>query len=394
MTTAGPTTAELDDAYDYSDPDLIGYQDRLRHLRDTKGVARLRLGKATGLMLLRYADVRDGFLDHKRFSKSRALREVTFAMMGPNIQGYDGEEHRIKRGLVSRAFRPRTVRDFVQPLLRPIAEELVDELAPLGSTDLMATFAKRYPLRVITRMLGIAREDEEQLAGWAHAMLRAMTNPDAARQANAEFTRYVRPLVERRRIDPADDLLSTIVTEQVEGQRLDDDEVFGFLRLLFPAGVDTVWLTLGSLMVAVLEHPEVHDVLRDSGEARARAIEETLRWESATGTEGRVTLEDVVCSGVEIPAGTLIWMSPAVANRDPAQFVDPDRWDMDRPLDEHLGFGLGSHFCLGAYLARAELDIALEVLLRRLPNLRMVERPPIQGTTLRGPKRLDLAWSV
>lgn len=391
---AEPTSAELDDEYDYSDPETVGYQDRLKHLRDTKGVARLRLGATTGQMLLRYDDVQAAFSDHHRFSKSLALREVTFAMMGPNIQGYDGEEHRIKRGLVSRAFRPRTVKNLIEPLLRPTAEELADELYPLGSTDLMATFAKRYPLRVITQMLGIPREDEEQMAGWAHAMLRGMTNPAGARQANEDFTNYVRPLVERRRNDPADDLLSTIVTEEIEGQRLDDDEVFGFLRLLFPAGVDTVWLTLGSMMIAVLEHPELHQRLLDNEADRARAIEETLRWESATGTEGRVTTEDVVCCGVEIAAGQLIYMSPAVANRDPLAFEDPDRWDIDRPFKQHVGFGLGSHFCLGAYLARTELSIALEVLLRRLRNLRMVERPPVLGTTLRGPRHLRVTWDV
>src|SRR4029077_18467574 len=109
-------------------------------------VARLRLGSITAYTLLRFADVKNAFFDNTRYSKSLALREVTFATMGPNIQGYDGEEHRIKRGLVSRAFRPRTVRECVEPLLRPIAEELVAELAPLGATDLMTTFAKRYPL--------------------------------------------------------------------------------------------------------------------------------------------------------------------------------------------------------------------------------------------------------
>jgi cytochrome P450 len=385
---------KLDDDYNYADPNLIDYQGRLAHLRDTKGVARLRLGTNTGYMLLRFNDVKNGFMDNKRFSKSLALRPATFPVIGPNLMGYDGEEHRIKRSLVSGAFWPRAIRNAIEPLLRPVAEALVEEIAPLGSTDLMTSFAKRYPLRIITRMLGIPREDEDQMASWAHAMLRTLTDPGTARRANDEFTRYILPLVEKRRADPADDLLSTIVTAQVEGKHLDDDEVYGFLRLLFPAGVDTVWLTLGSLMVAVLEHPEVHKRLLDSEEDRARAVEETLRWESATGTEGRTTIEAVVCSGVEIPAGELIWMSPAVANRDPLKFEDPNRWNLDRPSAQHVGFGLGSHVCLGAHLARAELSIGLDVLLRRLPNLRMIERPPIRGTTLRGPQQLHLAWTA
>lgn len=393
MEAIGPSLAELDDDLDYGDPELTGYQDRLAALRDQKGVARIRVGSTPGYALLRYADVKAAFLDHERFSKSLALRPATFPFMGPNIQGYDGEEHRIKRGLVSAAFRPRTVRSYIQPILRPLAEELVAELAPPGEADLMDTFAKKYPLRIITTLLGVPREDEAKMAAWAYAMLRMKREPEAARRANAAFTEYVEPLVEKARARPGDDLLSTIVTEEVDGQRLGDDEVNGFLRLLFPAGVDTTWLTFGTLMIAVLEHPETRQRLLESEEERGWAIEETLRWESTTGTEGRLTTEDVVVCGVRIPAGAQVFLSVPVANRDPAEFQDPDSWRLDR-RPQHVAFGLGSHFCLGKYLGRAELNIGLELLLRRLPNLRMVERPPIRGATLRGPRELRLAWDA
>jgi cytochrome P450 len=138
--------------------------------------------------------------------------------------------------------------------------------------------------------------------------------------------------------------------------------------------VDTTWLTLGSLMYAVLEHPEVHGRLLEDETERAWAVEETLRWESAVGTEPRVTIQDVVVSGVEIPAGELVRLCIPVANRDPAVFSDPDRWDLDRRPSNHIAFGLGRHFCLGAFLARGELQVALEVLLRLMrtcnPHLR------------------------
>ena len=197
-------------------PNLVDYQGRLARLRDAKGVARLRLGARTGFMLLRFDDVKNGFMDNKRFSKSLALRPVTFTVIGPNLMGYDGEEHRIKRCLVSGAFWPQTIRNAIEPLLRPVAESLVDEIAPLGSTNLMSSFAKRYPLPVIMRMLGIPREDEDQMASWAHAMLRTMTDPGSAQRANDEFTRYVVPLVRKRRVEPANDVLSTIVTAEVK----------------------------------------------------------------------------------------------------------------------------------------------------------------------------------
>src|SRR5262245_40124510 len=153
----------LDDDVDYNDPGLIGYQARLAPLRAAKGVARLRFGSSTGLVLLRYADVRNAFCDDVRFSKSKALRPITFPFMGPNLMGYDGHEHRVKRALVSRAFRRRAIPAYVERLFRPIAEELAQELAPLGQADLMTGFAKKYPLRITTRLLGIPRDDEDQM---------------------------------------------------------------------------------------------------------------------------------------------------------------------------------------------------------------------------------------
>src|SRR6185503_1388797 len=181
---------ELDDDLDYYDPELTGYQARLAPLRAAKGVVRLRFGASTGLVLLRYADVRNAFCDDVRFSKSKALRPITFQFMGPNLMGWDGAEHRLKRALVSRAFRRNTIPRYVAPLLRPIAEELVDDLAPLGEADLMAGFAKKYPLRITTRLLGIPRDDEDQMAGWAVKMLDMAGDAEGAARAHAAFTEY------------------------------------------------------------------------------------------------------------------------------------------------------------------------------------------------------------
>src|SRR5262245_48642826 len=182
---------ELDDDADYNDPNLTGYQTRLASLREEKGVVRLRFGSTTARVLLRHADVENAFRDHGRYSKSEAIRPATFPFMGPNIQGYDGREHTVKRALVSPTFRRSMIPRYVEPLLRPTAEELADELLPRGETDLMATFAKKYPMRIITQLLGIPRDDEEKMAGWAKAMLNIHGDPDGAKRANAEFTEYV-----------------------------------------------------------------------------------------------------------------------------------------------------------------------------------------------------------
>jgi cytochrome P450 len=369
-------------------PDL---HERLAELRAKRGVALLRMGDEGVYTLLRYRDVEWAVRDELRFSKSEAFRPLTFPIMGPNIQGYDGDEHRRKRALVSRAFRRSAIPHYVEPILRPIAEGLVDGFAPRGTCDLVAEFTKQYPMRITNRLLGIPPDDEERMTRWAVALIGLDVGPHTF-QAKQEFTDYVRPLIDERRTHPGDDLLSTLVCEQVDGERLSDEEVLGFLRLLFPAGVDTTWLAMGSLLTAVASHPECHERLRTSEEERAWAVEETLRWESPVGLEPRMVLADVEVSGVKIPARTLIRLSLPAANRDPQEFPDPHRWDVERRPRTHLAFGLGRHFCLGAFLARAELSVGLEVILRRLRNLRLTEPPRMLGSVLRGPAQVHVRF--
>ncbi|MED5813646.1 cytochrome P450 [Mycolicibacterium sp. 050232] len=395
--TGSDTTAlpDADDAeMDLMSRDIPDFHDRLAPLRERKGVARLRMGGGTIMTLLRHADVAVAVRDDAHYSKSEAFRPTTFPFMGPNIQGYDGNEHVLKRALVSPAFRRAAVPSYVEPVMRPIAEELVTRIAANGAADLMSEFAKWYPMLITTRLLGIPPDDEQMLAAWALKMLDIVHDPEGVHQANAEFTTYITPLIEERRRHPSDDLISAIVTEEVEGQRLSEEEIIGFCRLLFPAGVDTTWLSLGSLIHAVLDHPQEHDRLRADRTERMWAVEETLRWQSPVALEPRVTLTDVEPSGVPIPAGQMVFLVIPSANRDPAVFQDPTQWDLDRRPSKHIAFGLGRHFCLGAHLARVEMEVALDVLLHRLPNLRLVAEPEIGGVVIRGPKELRVEWDA
>jgi cytochrome P450 len=384
--------APVDDDVDYDTEYIPDFHARLGSLRDEKGVVRLQFSASTGIVVLRHADAYEMLSDESRFSKSEAFRPLTFPFMGPNIQGYDGHEHTVKRALVSPAFRRIVIPTYVEPIFRPIAEELVTEFESLGTVDLMDAFAKKYPMRITNRLLGIPPDDEQQMAAWAIAMLDILGDPEGSLRANAQFAEYVKPLLEERRAHPGEDILSSLVTEEVEGQRLNEDEVLGFLRLLFPAGVDTTWLTLGSMMYAVMQHPELYERLLADETERSWAVEETLRWEAAVGIEPRLTLQDVTLSGVDIPAGELVRMCLPAANRDPLVFPHPDGWELDRRPTNHIAFGRGRHLCLGANLARGELATALEVLLRRLPNLRLLEEPRITGTVLRGPRSMRVAW--
>ena len=242
---------DIDDDVDFDDAGLKDFQERLGRLRANKGVVRLRYGPKTNLTLLRHVDVARGFRDEEHFSKAKSMRRLTFPFMGPHLVGFDGEEHTVKRALVTPTFKRTMIPRYIDPILRPVAEQLVDEIAAVGEADLMTTFARKYPLRVITQLLGLPVEDEDTMTAWVSGMFGMYRDPEGARRANAEFTDYVAPLIDDRRSHPGEDLLSAIANEEVDGQHLDDEEIFGFLRLLFPAGVDTTALTLGNVMFAV-----------------------------------------------------------------------------------------------------------------------------------------------
>jgi cytochrome P450 len=368
-------------------PVQIDVHGLLGPLREERGVIRAKMGDEITHVLLRYEDCRLAVRDETQFSKREAFVPLTFPVMGPNLMGYEGKEHSNLRGLVSPAFRRGFVPRYIDPILAPVAESLIDGFADRGEADLMVAFAKHYPMKVTTRLLGIPEGDEEQMARWAYLLLGYPVTDETFR-AKQEFTEYLLPLIDERRADPGEDLLSRLVTEEIEGKRLTEEEILGFLRLLFPAGVDTTWLGLGTLLLAVLTHPEVIGRVSDDADERAWAVEETLRWDTPIGMEPRVTTRDIEVAGRPIPGGELVRLCLPVANRDPAKFEDPDRWDLDRRPTNHIAFGLGAHFCLGAYLARAEMAVALEVLLRRLPSVRLVEEPHMVGLVLRGPDRL------
>jgi cytochrome P450 len=309
-----------------------------------------------------------------------------------------GDEHRINRALVSPAFRQRLMPGLVPPLLEPIAHELIDRFVHDGRADLVADFTSRYPFIVITRLLGLPRTSEDDIKRWALGMLDIQNRYDDAVQCSREFMQFVQPILEQRRTDPGDDLISTLATTEVEGQRLSDDEIFNFLRLLFPAGADTTYLGLGSTLHALLTNPDqMAIVLEDPAERCRWAGEEGIRLNPPTAWIPRVNPHDVVWHDIPIPAGAPMFLGIMAANRDPAVYPDPDRFDITRRPTTVMTFGFGLHFCLGAALARAELDVALRVILERLQNLRLVDDDGVRITgtihhLLRGPNRLPVTF--
>jgi cytochrome P450 len=397
MTIAMPT--ELDDDVDVILEDLPDVAATLHALRARKPALWARGFGQPALLLLSHELVNAAFRDEDTFPSADFYSHVVTDVLGRNLQCMRGEEHRINRALVSPAFRQRLMPTLVPPMLEPIAHELIDRVEANGHADLVADFTSRYPFIVITRMLGLPRHNEPEIKRWALGMLDIQNRYDDAVQCSREFMAFVEPILQERRTDPGDDLLSTLATTEVEGQRLSDEEIFNFLRLLFPAGADTTYLGLGSTLHSLLTNPDQLAIVQEDPATWCRpAGEEGIRLNPPTAWIPRVNPRDVVWHDIPIPAGAPMFLGIMAANRDPAAFPDPDRFDVRRQPKNVMTFGFGVHFCLGAALARAEIETALRVILERLPGLRLDDDPGVRisGTIhhlLRGPNRLPVRFS-
>jgi len=392
--------AELDEDFDYfanDPPDLV---DRLHRLRESRPAAWVRAWGQPALMLTSYELVDAAFRDEATFPSAAFYGTTVTDVLGRNIQCMEGEEHRRNRALVSPYFRAKNVKEVVPPLLEPVAHELIDRFEDRGETDLVASFTKLYPIKIILRLLGLPIESEDDVARWAIGMMDIQNNHAAAVQCSKDFVAFVDPILQRRRVEPETDLLSELATVEIEGERLSDEEIMNFLLLLFPAGADTTFLGLGSTLFGLLTHPDQLDFVRSSLDTECRwAAEEAIRWVPPVSLQPRRNPKDVVWRGVPIPAGATLIFATLAANRDPAAYDDPDRFDVRRSPKATLTFGRGPHFCLGAHLARAEMEVAVRVLLERLPRLRLVagdgEDARIAAgivPVFRGPNRLPVRF--
>jgi len=402
MTTTIARPEQLDDEADYAVDDLPDLVERLHRLRATHPAAWVRCFGEPAVMFTSYELVNDALRDEVTFPSAAFYGNVVTDVLGRNLQCMYGDEHRLNRALVSPAFRQRLMPGLVTPLLEPVAHELIDRFESRGSADLVADFTRRYPFTIILRLLGLPPAAEDDVQRWALGMLDIQLNYDHAVECSRQFMAFVEPFLEERRARPGEDLVSTLATTEVDGARLTNDEIFNFLRLLFPAGADTTYLGLGSTLFALLRDPaQLARVAADPATECRWAAEEGVRWEPPTGLLPRRNPSDTVWHGIPVPAGTPLIFAILAANRDPAVFPDPDRFDVARRPTGTLTFGLGVHFCLGAHLARAEMEVALRVLVERLPRLRLDDDEAERNGTrimktfvqfLRGPNNLPVRF--
>jgi cytochrome P450 len=380
---------------DFATDDVPELHTVLADLRERSAIAPVRYHGEVAYLITRFKDLQAAFSDDDSFPSWAAYRRHSGPVMGNTIQCMGGAEHRRNRSLVSTAFRPRLMKEFVETFLTPVAHELVDAFAEQGEADLVRDYTTRYAFTVITRLLDFPPTDFEQLKRWGDGLIDFPWNPEGALQASREFTAYLEPIIADRRRRPGEDLLSSLATVEVEGERLSDEEIYSFLRLLFPAGADTTYRALGSMLYAVLTHASVFDAVKKDVSVVPQVVHEALRWEGPTALLPRFAPKDVIWAGTSIPAGSEVLFGITSANRDREIFDSPDRFDPFRAEREFLSFGHGLHFCLGSHLARREMEVSLAVFAERLPDLEIVDPSEVRitGTVLRGPTSLPVRFT-
>lgn len=341
-----------------------------------------------------WADADAVLRDWQTYSAS-VNAERTGRFMGELILAMDGPEHRSYRNLVAPAFRASQLAQWEDTLVRPTINRLLGEILPKGRSDLVAEVTSKYPLQVICGILGVPLHDVDEFMGWAEGITNGSSNPELGMASSAAMRSYLEPIVEARRAEPTGDLVSDLVHAEIDGQRLTDEKIYGFLRLLLPAGAETTYRAMGSALLALLTVPGLLERVRTDRTLIPALIEETLRWETSVVQVSRVATRDVELGGCTIPAGAHLAVFNGSANHDEQRFSDPDTFDIDRPLRPHLGFGTGEHQCVGMHLARLELRVGLDEILDRLPNLRLDPSRPVPsvvGFAFRGPHELHVLF--
>jgi len=327
--------------------------------------------------LLKYHDVYTALRDHETFSSESPVA----GQFGPPlvlIQD-DPPRHTRFRRIVNKAFTLKRV-EALEPWITKIAYELLDDIDK-KETDMVDAFTVPLPMRVIARLMGIPEEDYATFKRWSDAFLSTVGADRNDRMQNVQdMVAYFGQMAAARRAQGADDLITALVEAEIEGESLQDWEILGFCILLLIAGNETTTNLLGNILNLLVDRPELWQQLRDDRSLVETVIEETLRYESPVQRLFRTATHDLEFSGVKITKGDRVTIFYGAANRDPEEFPNPDEFRLDRGLRNHVAFGMGIHYCLGAPLARAEARISLNAFLDRFPHITRGAAPALRQT--------------
>jgi cytochrome P450 len=369
--------------------------------------------RLNGWVVTRYEDVTAGLL-HKLLISRRRVESFSSRLdsTGQNrmaalhqhlekwIGNMDPPDHTRLRALVNKAFTPRMVQELAHSI-ESIAGRLLDAAQAKGEMEFVRDFAYPLPVTVIATMLGMPAEDQDRFIGWADH-LTAYTGSgtasldlgEAAQRSVGDLTAYFRAIAAERRIEPRNDLISSLVSLEEEGDRVSEQELISMCAFLLVAGHETTMGLLSNGLHALLQNPGECRMLRSEPELMKSAVEELLRYDSPIQHQTRVAAEPLTISGTRIAGGQRVLLMLGAANRDPAQFPEPDSLQIAREPNRHVAFGLGIHYCLGAPLARLEAQIAFREILRRFSHLRLEEQSVCWRvhTSNRNPVSMKVAW--
>jgi cytochrome P450 len=360
-------------------------------------------------LLTRYRDVHTVLRDN-RFSVDRLsaplirnnlerlpgfIRQSAVGMRSMLVM--DPPDHTRVRKLVNKAFTPRRIAEL-RPRIEALVAEELDQISKSDAFDLIHDMAEPLPAIVIAELLGVPADDHRRFRNWSSALISGIAaRSDAERsvgtEAAAKIMGYLSDVIAERRKEPRDDLISAMIQAQEERDVLSDSELLATCNLILLAGHETTTNLIGNGMLALLREPEQLERLRAEPERIETAVEELLRYDGPVQATIRVATEDIDLDGNSIPKGAVLLVSIGAANRDPEVFEEPDRLDIARDPNPHIGFGFATHFCMGAPLARLEAQLAIGTLIQRFPELRLLDAAPEYrpNPVLRGLKQLNLA---
>ncbi|MGE2734195.1 cytochrome P450 [Mycolicibacterium vaccae] len=334
------------------------------------------------------------FTDNVTFS-TRCYEDVVRPLQGPTILEMQEPEHAVYRKLHEFAFARSSMKRWDTELVGPLVDQTIARFRNAKRADLVDAVFMPVPVRVIAALLGLPQSDVLQFHRLAIDLLGFRADMDRAMRASAEMKEYFVGILADRRADPEDDMVSILAAAEVNGVKMSDEQIYGFMRNLLPAGAETTSRSTASLGFALLTHPDQLDAVRGDRSLLPQAIEEGIRWETPLLNFMREVTCDTEIGGVHVPKGSTMMLSLGSANHDETRWVKPEQFDIFRERKPHIGFGHGAHVCLGMHLARLESMKIFNALLDELPNLRLdPDAPPpyVSGTMFRSPPRLDVVW--
>lgn len=340
------------------------------------------------------SEVNEVLTDTDRFSNAGYKFNLGVTFGQGSISTMDNPEHGRWRRIFQKIFLPQYVKKWGETIVDPVVHGLMDKFLPLGHADLIEQFTLRYPFEVIYHQLALPEEDVHTFQRLALGQT-DYVNHEKAIEAGRKLGDYFTALVEERRRDPGDDLVSLLALTEVDGEYLPHEVLISFLRQLMNAAGDTTYRGTSILLTALLENPDQMEAIRADRGLIPQAIEEALRWDGPVAVQMRMAAVDTELAGVAIPAGSLLDVVAGAANRDPEIYADPDRFDIFRDRKPHFAFSRGPHICVGQHLARVEMTRALHAALDHLPGLRFdpdKPRPQIRGSMMRVPRHLHVRF--